>query len=100
MAVNELLLLSGGMDSIALAWSLRPKLSLTVDYGQLPAKGEIQAASAVCAELGLAHRVLTLDCNSLGSAIWPAHLLLLWPLFQNGGRFVTSFSSRSLRPWH
>jgi 7-cyano-7-deazaguanine synthase len=67
MAVNDLLLLSGGMDSIALAWSLRPKLSVTVDYGQLPARGEMQAASAVCAELGLAHRVLTLDCNSVGS---------------------------------
>jgi 7-cyano-7-deazaguanine synthase len=67
MALNQLLLLSGGMDSIALAWSLRPKLSLTVDYGQLPAKGEIQAASAVCAELGLSHRVLTLDCSSFGS---------------------------------
>jgi 7-cyano-7-deazaguanine synthase len=67
MALNQLLLLSGGMDSIALAWSLRPKLSLTVDYGQLPAKGEIQAASAVCAELGLSHRVLTIDCRSLGS---------------------------------
>jgi 7-cyano-7-deazaguanine synthase len=67
MAVNQLLLLSGGMDSIALAWSLKPKLSLTVDYGQLPARGEIQAASAVCAELGLSHRVLSVDCTSLGS---------------------------------
>lgn len=67
MALNQLLLLSGGMDSIALAWSLRPKLSLTVDYGQLPAKGEVQAASAVCAELDLAHRVLTVDCKALGS---------------------------------
>jgi 7-cyano-7-deazaguanine synthase len=38
-----------------------------MDYGQLPAKGEIQAASAVCAELGLSHRVLTIDCRSLGS---------------------------------
>ena len=67
MALNQLLLLSGGMDSIALAWSLRPKLSLTVDYGQVSAKGEIEAASAVCAELGLSHRVLTLDCRSLGT---------------------------------
>lgn len=67
MALNRLLLLSGGMDSIALAWSLRPQLSLTVDYGQRSARGEIQAASAVCLELGLRHRVLTLDCRSLGA---------------------------------
>lgn len=55
------------MDSIALAWSLRPDLSLTIDYGQLAAKGEIQAASAVCAELQLAHQVLVVDCRSLGA---------------------------------
>jgi 7-cyano-7-deazaguanine synthase len=67
MALNQLLLLSGGMDSIALAWALRPHLSLTIDYGQRPAKGEIQAASAVCAELGLSHRVLSVDCKSLGA---------------------------------
>lgn len=67
MAVNRLLLLSGGMDSIALAWSLRPELSLTIDYGQYSAKGEIQAAQAVCNELGLPHRVLVIDCRALGS---------------------------------
>jgi 7-cyano-7-deazaguanine synthase len=55
------------MDSIALAWSLRPRLSVTLDYGQLPARGEVQAASAACAELGLAHQVLRIDCASLGS---------------------------------
>ena len=101
MALNQLLLLSGGMDSITLAWSLSTKLLLTVDYGQLPAKGEIQAASAVCAELGLSHRVLTLDCRSLGSGdlagIFPVSAA---PVSKWAGRFVTSFLSRSLRLWH
>jgi 7-cyano-7-deazaguanine synthase len=67
MALNRLLLLSGGMDSIALAWWLRPRLSLTIDYGQRAAEGEIQAASAVCNELGLQHRVITVNCGALGS---------------------------------
>ena len=60
-------MLSGGMDSVALAWGLRPDLSITIDYGQLPAEGEIQAAAAVCLSLGLSHRVIRVDCRSLGS---------------------------------
>lgn len=65
--MNRALLLSGGMDSVALAWGLRPDLSITVDYGQLAAEGEIQAATAVCESLGLSHRVIRVDCRSLGS---------------------------------
>ncbi|PSH02853.1 MAG: 7-cyano-7-deazaguanine synthase [Acidobacteria bacterium] len=65
--MNRLLLLSGGMDSIALAWHLRPSLCLTIDYGQLSAEGEKRAATAVCQELGLRHCVLCVDCSSLGS---------------------------------
>jgi 7-cyano-7-deazaguanine synthase len=61
------LLLSGGMDSTALAWGLRPDLAITIDYGQLPAAGEIRAATAVCQTLGLQHRVIRVDCRSLGS---------------------------------
>jgi 7-cyano-7-deazaguanine synthase len=67
MALRRLLLLSGGMDSIALAWAIRPELSLTIDYGQLAATGEIRAAKAVCAALGLDHRVLKIDCSGIGS---------------------------------
>src|SRR4051812_5109212 len=67
MALKRLLLLSGGMDSIALAWAIRPDLSLTIDYGQLAAPGEIRAAKAVCAELGLGHKVLKIDCSGIGS---------------------------------
>jgi len=67
MALKRLLLLSGGMDSIALAWALRPDLSLTIDYGQLAAAGEISAAKAVCAELGVRHRQLRIDCSDIGS---------------------------------
>lgn len=55
------------MDSTALAWGLRPDLAITVDYGQLPAGGEIRASTAVCQTLGLQHRVIRVDCRSLGS---------------------------------
>ena len=66
--MNKLaLLLSGGMDSIALAWELRPNLCITVDYGQRAAQGEIRASAAVCEALNLKHRILNIDCSSLGS---------------------------------
>lgn len=61
------LLLSGGMDSTALAWSLRPDLGITIDYGQLAAPGEIRASAAVCQALRIQHRVIRVDCRSLGS---------------------------------
>jgi len=61
------LLLSGGMDSIALAWWLRPQLAITIDYGQLPARAEMQAAAQVCKELSIPHQVLTFDTSELGS---------------------------------
>jgi 7-cyano-7-deazaguanine synthase len=65
----ELLLLSGGLDSAALAAWRRPEFSLTVDYGQVPAKAEIAAAKAICRELRLEHHVLQVDCRHLGSGL-------------------------------
>ncbi|MGD0091805.1 MAG: 7-cyano-7-deazaguanine synthase [Planctomycetota bacterium] len=65
--MTSVLLLSGGMDSIALAWWLRPELCITIDYGQRPAAAEIRAAGAVCAELSLAHEIISADCSSVGS---------------------------------
>ena len=61
------LLLSGGMDSVALAYWQRPDFAYTVDYGQLAAAGEIRAASIVARELNIVHRVIQIDCRSLGS---------------------------------
>jgi 7-cyano-7-deazaguanine synthase len=65
----ELLLLSGGLDSSALAAWRRPELALTIDYGQTPATGEARAAAAVCRALGLAHHVLCNDCGQVGSGL-------------------------------
>lgn len=61
------LLLSGGMDSIAIAWWKRPDWAITVDYGQKAAAAEIVAATQVCKELGIEHDVIVVDCNALGS---------------------------------
>lgn len=61
------LLLSGGMDSIAIAWWKRPQWAVTIDYGQMAAAGEKLSAAQVCKELGIEHEVITVDCSSLGS---------------------------------
>lgn len=61
------LLLSGGMDSTALAYKLRPDLAITIDYGQRSAEGEIRAAAAVCSYLSVEHVVLAADCSAIGT---------------------------------
>jgi 7-cyano-7-deazaguanine synthase len=61
------LLLSGGQDSVALAYMLRPALAITIDYGQLPAQAELVAATQVCDALNLEHVAIRVDCSQLGS---------------------------------
>lgn len=61
------LLLSGGMDSVSIAWWKRPDVSITIDYGQKPAEAEIVAASQVAEALGIRHEVIRVDCSALGS---------------------------------
>jgi 7-cyano-7-deazaguanine synthase len=65
--VKRALLLSGGMDSLSIAWWKRPELAITIDYGQNAAEAEKQASAAVCNELGIEHHIITVDCSSLGS---------------------------------
>lgn len=61
------LLLSGGMDSIALAYWKRPQVAITVDYGQVCASAELEASSAVASALGCQHEIISIDCRTLGS---------------------------------
>lgn len=65
--IRSALLLSGGMDSIALAWGHRPVEAITVDYGQAAAPAEIRAAQAVCCTLSIPHRVIRIDCRAIRS---------------------------------
>jgi 7-cyano-7-deazaguanine synthase len=67
--MSEVLLLSGGIDSIAIAAWQRPASCLTIDYGQIPAPSEIAAASSVCKALGLPHEVVKLSLSHLGAGI-------------------------------
>ena len=61
------LLFSGGVDSTCIAWSERPERLVFVDYGQIPAKGELRACSAIARELELPLRVLTIDLRAIGT---------------------------------
>jgi 7-cyano-7-deazaguanine synthase len=67
MTRPEAVLMSGGMDSIALAFWWRPALAITIDYGQRPARGEIQASTAACDDMGIEHCVIRADCSAVGS---------------------------------
>ena len=64
---NSVLLLSGGLDSIAVAYWLRPRIAITIDYGQLPAKAERRSASAVAHALNIEHHNITANLRWLGS---------------------------------
>lgn len=61
------LLLSGGMDSIAIAYWKQPDFAFTIDYGQLAASREIDASKQICDEIGIKHHILNIDLKSLGS---------------------------------
>jgi len=65
------------MDSIALAYLLRPSICYTVNYGQRSADGEIRAAAAVASNLKLSHRVLNVDCAALGSGALSSNAALV-----------------------
>jgi 7-cyano-7-deazaguanine synthase len=65
--VNGAVLLSGGIDSTALTYLLRPKYAITIDYGQVAAPAEIDAAGAVCTELHIHHEIVRVDCAALGA---------------------------------
>ncbi|APR34939.1 7-cyano-7-deazaguanine synthase [Paraburkholderia sp. SOS3] len=65
--MSSLLLLSGGIDSICLAYWYRPDICLTVAYGQVAAAAEIQASAQVCFELSLRHEIVHAEIPRLGS---------------------------------
>lgn len=60
-------LLSGGVDSIALTYWRRPGIVFTVNYGQRAARAEIAAARQVASELDVRHEIIEVNCSALGS---------------------------------
>lgn len=63
------LLLSGGMESTALAYWKRPELAYTIDYGHASAKAEVLAASRVCEDIGIKHAIIVVNLSGLGAGL-------------------------------
>jgi 7-cyano-7-deazaguanine synthase len=61
------ILLSGGIDSAALAYWKKPDIAFNINYGQKPAQAERRASIAIAKELGLKLEYIDIDCSSLGS---------------------------------
>ena len=53
---KKAILLSGGMDSIALSYWLKPEIAITLDYGQKAAEAEIKVASHIAEILCMEHQ--------------------------------------------
>lgn len=66
---QTVLLLSGGLDSAALAAWIRPALTLFVDYGQKPRDAEARAARAVAKHLDLPFTSISLSLTDLGGGL-------------------------------
>lgn len=67
--VKKAVLLSGGIDSICLAYGIRPEIAYSIDYGQTVAEREIYVSNFICEHLRIQHEVIKVDCKSLGSGI-------------------------------
>lgn len=65
--MKDALLLSGGIDSFAVAAWKRPAVAITCDYGQLAVEGEIRASRQISTLLGIDHHVVRADCRGMGS---------------------------------
>lgn len=62
----RLLLFSGGVESTCLAAMHRPDLLVTIDYGHLPAAGEIAGAKQIAETLKLDHAILSAPLTEFG----------------------------------
>lgn len=87
--MSTALLLSGGMDSVAIAYWRQPEIAITIDYGQRAAAAELRASRAVAEVLGIEHHIIRADLSALGSgdmagsaAIGVAPVSEWWP-FRN-----------------
>lgn len=61
------LLLSGGMDSYALAYKEKPDIAVTIDYGQKPADAELKASGLIADRLNIKHINFSTDLSKIGS---------------------------------
>src|SRR3954447_9278283 len=66
---RAILLLSGGIDSLAVASLCRPSRTLFIDYGQRPALAEGRAAAMLAQRLGLPHEHIVLGLDAIGGGL-------------------------------
>jgi 7-cyano-7-deazaguanine synthase len=66
-SIKKGVLLSGGIDSICLTYGIKPEIAYTIDYGQTVAEREIYVSKYICKELNIEHKIIKVDCKSLGS---------------------------------
>ncbi|WP_158375174.1 7-cyano-7-deazaguanine synthase [Cellulosimicrobium cellulans] len=67
--MSRLLLLSGGLDSTALAAMTRPEHCLGIDYGQVAAQAEHRAATQVAVELDLPFTHLHVPAGAVAAGL-------------------------------
>nr|WP_018416541.1 7-cyano-7-deazaguanine synthase [Teredinibacter turnerae] len=60
-------LLSGGMDSLALAFMVKPDFAFNIDYGQKCSRAERRASREFCRNTGIPLVELDIDCSCIGS---------------------------------
>ena len=65
--MKRAILLSGGVDSSAVAFREKPQLAIVIDYGQKSAAGEERAARVISKRLNIPLEIIQIDCSSLGS---------------------------------
>ena len=65
--MSKAILLSGGIDSIALSYWKKPEFAFTINYGQSPALAELEASKVICDSLNIKHVIIDVDCRKLGS---------------------------------
>jgi 7-cyano-7-deazaguanine synthase len=66
---SSLLLLSGGVDSSALASICSPAAALFIDYGQRPAPAERRAAAVIGRLLGVSLLEIAIDLRPIGAGL-------------------------------
>ena len=63
----KLLLFSGGVDLTCIARWQSPDILVTIDYGQICARGELRASANLAQHLGIRHEVVRANIGHLGA---------------------------------
>lgn len=69
LRVNSVLLLSGGLDSSAIAAIANPQHCLCINYGQIAAEAEERSARAVATELNLPIDSIAVNASAIGAGL-------------------------------